>query len=209
VPTGRSANCAHRYGRFLKHLRLTMGRGLPKPRPPMTAAQGTGVHALVQVARTPKLPAGQSRSRPSAKRVNLLPQRQRPFFKARVGARARKTPTPAWRGAKAPGRREAMWEPRAQNQTLETCARFPTLRQKAGETAPVEPVPIIAMCPSINRGGGLARPTCQHVDRVSPRTGGARAGFTWLPMPYRRRRRWSETAPGCPSRRIRASSLPS
>jgi hypothetical protein len=40
-------------------------------------------------------------------------------------------------GAKASGRREAMWEPRAQKSNVAICARFPTLRQKAGGTASV------------------------------------------------------------------------
>ena len=64
--------------RSLKNSRLTRGRegaSAKTPAPRMTAAQGTGVHALVQVARTAELPTGQSRSGPFANRVNRAAHR--------------------------------------------------------------------------------------------------------------------------------------
>jgi hypothetical protein len=195
-----------------------MGRGLPKPRPPNDGCTGD---------RGSRAGPGCAHSKIASRTIAFSHLRRGltavawgtitahrsvsgRFFKARLevgGARPRKPRRQLGVGAKAPGRREAMWEPRAQNQTLEICARFPTLRQKVGETDPLEHLDNRNV--SFDKSRWRACPADVPARRPFLAPDWSALWVTWLPMPYRRRRRWSETAPGCPSPRIRASSLPS
>jgi hypothetical protein len=126
----------------------TQGR-VPKPRPPNDGGTGDrGSRAGPGCAHC-RTATGQSRSRPSANRVNRPVYRgavttwrqplgvtaapavrfsRRENLEARLAGRETWAENPdaslAW-WAKAPGRREAMWEPRAQNQTSDyaPCSR--------------------------------------------------------------------------------------